>query len=187
MVSARRIIGGILTGNPEQPVIPCGPDAVRIEVVARPQGLRVTSEGSENTLTLLTGTLAFAAEPRLAEGVENPGVYAVATPIIPLSDGPMEIVIEKARFEHFRVATSDAPEALTQISGAMRGRVSPRTARSAVNGACSVPTDGAGLNPDYDPATFAEKFSCRPNLQLRPIPRRRTASASRPSARAASR
>lgn len=86
VVSATRTVGGILTGNPETPVIPGGPDAVKIDVTASFETFHVARTDNPNALTNKRGTLRFRAAPRLAEGVENPGVCAVATPNVALSD-----------------------------------------------------------------------------------------------------
>jgi hypothetical protein len=80
VVDAIRTVSGRLTGDATNPVIPAGPDSVRIDVTATFEDFVVEQVDDENVLTQRSGAVSFSVAPRLAEAEETPGVCAAPTP-----------------------------------------------------------------------------------------------------------
>jgi hypothetical protein len=96
-VSATRTVGGLITGDDDTPVIPGGPDAVRIEVTVDADGFYLEQDGNPNKMNIQRGRLSYVASPRLAVGAGTPGVCSVATPNLQLIDVTWqdgEVVVE---------------------------------------------------------------------------------------------
>lgn len=167
VVNAHRTIRGTLTGDPEQPVVPVGPDAVEIELVdAELHDFRVESSDSDARLTWISGQISAKARPRLAASAPE-GICMIPTPNIEMAeieyrDAKVHVVGEGRRFY------VDVP---SSRFGAVNGRVKDQEnyigGRIDVWGS-QVHFDGGddGLNPDYDPTRFLESFSCEEDLAL---------------------
>jgi len=85
VVSAVRSVSGRITGDATNPVIPAGPDSVRIDVHATFEDFSIDADDG-NVLTQRSGEVSFSISPRLAVAVETPGVCAAATPHARFSD-----------------------------------------------------------------------------------------------------
>jgi hypothetical protein len=84
-LSATRTVEGTLTGDPRNPVVPSGPDAVTIRITeARFTNFDVTRSNDERHVRLVSGSLSATAKPRLAASASS-GACAIATPNVTFS------------------------------------------------------------------------------------------------------
>lgn len=167
VVSATRTIHGTLTGDPEQPVVPVGPDAVEITVSdAELDHFKVESSDSDAALTWISGHLSAVARPRLAASASE-GICMIPTPNIALEaityrDAKVHVVGEGRRF-YVDVPSSDLSAVngvVGEVENDLRGHI------SVWGKGVDLPRDDDGLNPEYDKTRFLESFSCEDNLAL---------------------
>jgi hypothetical protein len=165
-VSATKRIRGTLTGNSNKPVIPEGPDAATLEVEVITDGFTVFKSDSKAYLTMLTGTLHYAIEPRLALS-KSLGVCAVSTLDLSLKDlrykDAAVVVTDESRSFSVDVATSDYA---AQV-GKWEKEENNFSGKVTVWGnEQTLPADGdtEGLDPAYTAATYYESVACTPDL-----------------------
>ena len=164
-VSATRAIGGTLTGDVDNPVVPGGPDAVTIDVRrAQFEAFRVASSDSDAVLTMKNGIVSFIAKPRLARAAST-GVCMLATPHIRIS----ELRYQRAKLHvktEDRSFDVDVPYSNLWAVNGKHG-----VSENEINGKITVwqnnvelnPEDG--LDPDYDAAKFETGFACTADMQ----------------------
>ncbi|MFZ5468250.1 MAG: hypothetical protein ACOZIN_02335 [Myxococcota bacterium] len=166
-VSATRRIRGTITGNPESPVIPAGPDAISMELDLELDDFHIRRSNSKATLTNVSGALHFVVEPHLALSRTN-GVCAVPTMDVSFSQiryANASVVIDSGD----RVFPVDVP---SSDFGAQMGKWKDR--ENSLEGnitvwdtpvALTLPP-GEGLDPDYTPESYLEGIACDENLAL---------------------
>lgn len=167
IVSATRIVKGALTGDPESPVVPEDPDAVRIEIHdAVLKNFVVESSSNDAKMTVLEGAISGVAEPRLARSASL-GVCKVPTREIAFSDVRWEQT--RARIEsdgHDFEVDLDGSE-LSAVLGVHGDRENELSGPISVWGEEHVlPIDGDedGLLPGYDREEHRASFACREDL-----------------------
>jgi hypothetical protein len=175
-ISATRTIAGILTGNPSNPVIPGGPDAVTIALTAVSfENFEVTKSNSDNKLRMVEGSITAVAKPRLAVAADS-GACAIATPNVAFEDivyGPSTVRVETPDNQF----DADIEKSSFSAQNGKRPRVENEDAReNFISGRITVfgsdvAVDGEegsdafqALDPDYTVAAFAESYACTPNL-----------------------
>ncbi|MEQ8273184.1 MAG: hypothetical protein RMA76_11375 [Deltaproteobacteria bacterium] len=67
------------------------------------------------------------------------------TPVVPAGPTAVTVHIERAEYDHFKVASSDSDASLTMITGSVAAIVKPRVAADRDRGVCSVATGDATL------------------------------------------
>lgn len=167
VVSATRTVSGIVTGNPDDPVIPTSPDAVKLSFSVTPQNFQVRTSAAKNGLRMISGRFEFEAEPHLAVS-QSQQVCAVPTNDLTLSalrytDAKVEVDDDGRRFDvDVRASRLEA-----QV-GRWVGR------ENFVGGEITVwdkhvklpvAGDTDRLDPDYDADAFLASYACREDLQ----------------------
>lgn len=166
-VSATRKVEGTLTGNPANPIIPAGPDAVTITLqTAVFEDFIVENSASKNTLRMISGSIAATVSPRLAVSSAN-GLCAVATPHTTFSNiayGPSKLFLDSPDNAFDVEVDSSSISAQNGTKG---------DATNALGGTISVwgsevpaiaGNDEDGLDPDFDAEKFEAGYACTAGL-----------------------
>lgn len=163
-ISATKTVGGILTGDGTNPVVPGGPDAATITITAATfEDFRVVNSTSENVLTMVAGSITAVAKPRLAVA-ESSGACAVATPNVTFSSvayGASSLYVDTPdnKFDA-DVATSD----ISAQNGKNGGEENSISGTMTVfDAAVDVTGDGL-LDPDYVADDFTAGYACAADL-----------------------
>lgn len=168
-VDAVRTVRGTLTGNPAQPVIPDGPDAVEMTFDARFEGFLIRFSDKDNALTLEEGRLRFTARPHLARGAST-GLCTVSTSDMSLDDITWEggsVVVEADG----RTFPAEVPASRYDAQlGAWDGKENWLSGELTVwDRAIALPhpdDEFQGLDPDYEAEAFRASYSCKDDLAL---------------------
>ena len=168
-VTATQTIHGYLTGDPKEPVIPNGPDAVQFEILsAKFNQFQVDSTSGPEFLVMQTGEISGRLFPRLAASADR-GVCS-----IPSNDIRIEEVVYKDA--SLRVVASGrdfiVPVATSNLR-AVHGRVGEEENTlvgeiQVWNSLRTVPNSSGdrALDPEYSRAKHKESFACTDNLRL---------------------
>ena len=168
-VTANRHLRGYLTGDPKQPVIPEGPDAVTIDVVkATFEDFQVDSSDTPEFMVMKSGSISGKLSPQLAAAADT-GVCSIPTRNVVFSDIEYENasvrVVTKSRDFIVPVATSN----LSAVNGRVGDRENVLSGTITVWGSAQdVPRNSKKpeLNPDYDADQHLEGFACTDNLEV---------------------
>ncbi|MBI4819809.1 MAG: hypothetical protein HY791_26280 [Deltaproteobacteria bacterium] len=160
-VSGTRTVSGRLTGDPNRPVIPAGPDSVRVELVIEADGFRVAANGT--SLNWVSGRISGVVLPRLAVG--DSGACSVPTPI-----AAFEAVKYAGAKLHVIGDGHDFDVDVTDSS--LSATVGPHPAgENRLTGSMTVWGDvesfAVPLDPEYETDQFRASFSCRDGLSDR--------------------
>ena len=165
VITARKVVQGLLTGVPDNPVIPAGPDAVTLEIMsAELSGFSAETSISPNVLTVIEGGLRARLRPRLAVDTEH-GACSV-----PTSNALFEgveyfpsLVHVKTEAREFDVDVGRSE--LTAINGEHSGYENAIFGQIEVwGGAQEVDGGEEGLDPDYERASFHAGYQCKAGL-----------------------
>lgn len=166
VVDATRTIRGLITGNPETPVVPESPDAVSLSLHAVVFGYRVQM-GTEGPSALMKqAVLDVAADVHLAQS-ESLGVCAIPTNAVTLRS----IVVTEAAYEidDGEGRVFDVPVTRAEIN-AQVGRYQER--ENEIGGSIRVWDSNVDLahdphlDPNYDADAFVDTFACAEDLKL---------------------
>ncbi|MEW5850456.1 MAG: hypothetical protein AB2A00_16850 [Myxococcota bacterium] len=176
-VSATKTITGILTGKPESPVVPSGPDAVTIAITSASfTDFKVENSSSGNKMTIKSGTLAANIKPRLAVAADT-GACAISTPNTTFSgitwtSGAVHVTTPDNEVE--ATIKTSALDAQNGVNGDNENKLSGKITLSSQVGMAppnqeeekTIPVSGdtEGLDPDYDAAKFKASYACTANL-----------------------
>lgn len=165
-VTATRKVLGVVTGDPELPIIPLGPDGVVIELEhAQFENFNVLSSASDNSLEMIWGAISGKLSPRLAVDTEN-GACS-----IPTSDARLSDVVYEPSLVHVTTDSRDFDvEVNTSNLNAVNGQRGD--AENTLWGMVKVwnseqnfeLTGEDGLDPDYDAARHRSSFACTEGL-----------------------
>ncbi|MBI5496173.1 MAG: hypothetical protein HY904_14215 [Deltaproteobacteria bacterium] len=174
-VSGTMVLHGTLTGNPANPVVPDGAEAVEFRLEAALEEFQVLSSASSASMLVHQGNLAFVARPHLAVSASL-GVCAVAT---------SNLTLEAVHWGAATAAvTSDGRTFETEIrDSALEAQVGRWLEReNDLSGTITVwsnkitiptrqtlpllTTADSGLDPEYDAEKFINGFACKPDLAL---------------------
>ncbi|MEE2960464.1 MAG: hypothetical protein VYA34_06945 [Myxococcota bacterium] len=166
VISARRVVEGRLTGNPDKPVVPTGPDTLRIEITdAKFENFEVEDSSSDSKMIMLDGSIKAVAMPRLARNID--GVCAIVTPNARLED----IQYSDALVHVFSGGRDFDVEVQTSNIWAQNGKQGD--IENKLGGTITiwdsqrdVPNDGDLLNPDYEGAEFFDSYKCTEEIAL---------------------
>ena len=166
IVDATRTIEGLLTGNPETPVVPQSPDAVTLTLHAVVFGYRAQMGEAAASALIKQGVIDLKAGVHLARsaslGVCSIPTNAITIDSLVVSDAAYEIDDGEGHVFDVPIRRAD----LSAQVGSYRGR------ENEIKGNISVWDDTVDLahdqklDPTYDPATFVESFACVEDLQL---------------------
>lgn len=166
-LSARKVVTGHLTGDPDAPVFPETADAATFHLdQARFEDFAVRKSSSDSHLRVIDGSMSATIVPQLAMDVEN-SACSVITPHIQfdrLQWGTSLAQVTSGKKE-FEVPIGGGT--LTATNGAVGGRENQVEGTLTVwKKTRSVSLSGTedGLDPDYDPTTFDSAFTCKEEL-----------------------
>lgn len=165
VIDATRTICGTVTGDPNQPVVPVGPDAVTIKLDrVQFDSFKVEDSSADNAMTWKLGEISAVAKPRLAASAAE-GICMVPTPHIEVSEikykNALVHVVAEGRAFDVPVASSN----FLAVNGVHGDRENHLEGEITVWGSTKkVGDDGDGLNPDYNPSKFVEGFACEEDL-----------------------
>lgn len=163
-LSATRRIAGILTGNPESPVVPGGPDAATITITSATfDNFLVVNSKSENRLTMIAGSISGVAKPRLAVAASS-GACAIATPNVTFSDivyGESTVRVQTADNDFEADVTVSAIGAQNGVNGGEENSIS---GTMTVFGSAQDVTGDGVLDADYTAEDFTAAYACTADL-----------------------
>jgi len=166
-LSATRVIQGQITGNPMNPVIPAGPDAVTITLTkATFDNFKVVSSASDSKLTMIKGNLTAVVKPRLAVNKTN-GACSVATPNTSFSDvkyDPASEVFIDSPGNAFGAPVDGSN--LTAQNGVNGDKTNTLSGVITVFGSEVDATVTDGLDPEYNQEAFDMGWQCHPDLAM---------------------
>jgi hypothetical protein len=171
VVSATRTLEGFVTGNPGQPIIPSGVEAVRMNIDAQLFEFKGEQSNGPGSLTVHTGRLSFGVIPRLMHG-KTTGACEIPTPNITfdhvvLSNAQARVATAANRFE-VEVATSDLA---AQMGTGLRRENDLSGTIQVWDATVTVPTasDRDGLIPGFSRASFEASYACTPDMAPLPL------------------
>lgn len=167
LVTAKKKVGGMLTGDPNRPVIPGGPDAVTITIErAQFEEFQVTKSTSSKFLTMKQGAISAQMSPRLGVA-ESSGVCSIPTKHIGFEYVIYEPSLVRVTTESRDFEVDVDYSELFAAHGPYDGKENEIWGEVSVWGSAQeIPTGGDtdGLDPDYDPETFVSSFACTEDL-----------------------
>ncbi|MCC7072170.1 MAG: hypothetical protein IT383_12655 [Deltaproteobacteria bacterium] len=166
IVDATRTIEGLLTGNPETPVVPQSPDAVTLTMHAVVFGYRASMGEAAASALIKQGIIDLKASVHLARsaslGVCSVPTNAITIDSLVVSDAAYEIDDGEGHVFDVPVRRAD----LSAQVGSYRGRENEIKGTINVwNNEVSLAHDQK-LDPDYDSEAFVQGFACVEDLQL---------------------
>ncbi|MFN7132072.1 MAG: hypothetical protein ACK4N5_08315, partial [Myxococcales bacterium] len=166
-ISGTKTLSGRLTGSPTTPIVPNSDSPAAFELTVSFEDFKVGSTADANALTVKTGTLSGKLSPRTALSSAN-GACAISSPIARLEaltwkDAKVALSTASGTF-----ALDVAASGLAATNGAWEKTNALEGSITVQGKAITVPTDGLGLNPTFDQATFDAAWQCAPNL-VKPV------------------
>jgi hypothetical protein len=170
VVSAERRVRGVLTGNPESPVIPEGPDAVTMHFRAEPSDYMVRISNHMSQLTQRSGAFSFTTYPHLAVS-KSSGLCAVATPNLTITNLVYEgavLLVDSGEGSPFEVEvpTSSLTAQLGkygQQENHLEGSITVWDSKQSVP---DLEDAFGNLDPGYDSEEFAAAYACTEDLAV---------------------
>jgi hypothetical protein len=167
VVSAKRIIRGTITGDPEQPVAPGGPDAVTVEITdATFDRFRVEVSDDDNALTMVSGSIAGEVKPLLAVDAEL-GACSIPTKNVVfegLTYTGADLYVQSNRLDFGVFVPTSSIFAFHGVVGEHENELSGTI--TIWEDQREVPGDDDGLDPEYDRAIHDMSYACVENLAL---------------------
>jgi len=166
IISARKIVDGRITGNPEKAIIPTSAGAARFVIDdARFENFIAEKTNSEAAMNMISGSISAVIEPRLAKG-EN-GTCSILTPNIQFSEvsyGPSLVHVDTGDRDFEVEVDSSRIEAQNGAIGEHQNRIAGTITVWGKHE--SVPNDEDGLDPEFEETVFADSFVCKEDLFL---------------------
>ncbi|OGQ25871.1 MAG: hypothetical protein A2138_22045 [Deltaproteobacteria bacterium RBG_16_71_12] len=166
IISATKTVTGILTGNPEKPVIPQAPDAVTFSLSASVRDYELELTDRESVLLMQRADVEVLARVHLAQSLSL-GVCSIDTSEVTLDSVSVRDAVYTVDDGEGHVFDVDVPA--VDVSGQL-GKYDGK--ENYVEGSITVWDTKVDLNgdhvldPDYDPAYFQSAFTCREDLKL---------------------
>ncbi len=162
-VTGTKTIAGRLTGNPLRPVVPTTSTPASYALSVEMLDARVGSTADARALAAPRGTLTGSVVPRTALSADD-GACTVPTPharvTLSWEDATLVVTSELGT----GALTVDRAD-LMAVAGTVGVQSNALSGTVTVGGeALIVPSDGAGLDPAYDPALFEAAWQCAPTL-----------------------
>lgn len=168
-VTAVRSIRGYITGDPNQPVIPDGSDAVKLEITsAEFENFQVDSTTGPEYMIMVSGKISGKVTPLIAAAADT-GVCSIPTGNILIedvkySDALVRVFADGRDFE-VPIATSNLKAIHGQVGAQENLLIGEIQVWEATQ---TVPTspEEVGLDPEYDREKHYASFECAENLAL---------------------
>lgn len=168
MVTGTKIVSGILTGNPTNPVVPDSRDPAELTLVASFSEFVMSDSASSNALMARSGTLSGTLLPRVALDAES-AICSNTTSIAEfrgLEWKDAKLLLQTGGYAFEVDASLTSLDAQTASKGDRTNYLAGLFISDGVP--VAVPPAGAApvLDPDYEPERFMSRFSCAPHFQL---------------------
>lgn len=166
VISATKTVQGILTGNPERPVIPSSPDAVTFSVSASVRDYELQLTDRDSVLTMQHADIEVVSHIHLAQSLSL-GVCSIDTSEVTLDSIKVRDAVYTVNDGEGHIFDVDVPA--VDLSGQL-GKYGER--ENYVEGGITVwdtkvdLNDDHVLDPDYDAEYFQSAFTCREDLKL---------------------
>ncbi|MEW5854775.1 MAG: hypothetical protein AB2A00_38720 [Myxococcota bacterium] len=166
-VSATKTLTGLLTGNPENPVIPTSAEAARFDVQATFEGFVVRSSDSNAAMKIQGGSMTYVVQPHLAVSVDKQvcSIPTADTSVRDLrwQDGSVVVESDGRVFD----VTVEGSELQAQVGRWQEEENALRGSISVWGTSVKVPTpdDKDGLDPEYNAEKVQASVACTENLQ----------------------
>jgi hypothetical protein len=167
-ISGTRVVHGVLTKDPTQPVAPDAADSATVTLHVTFDGFTVRDVKSSSSMTAKSGTLDVVAVPQLMPD-KSTGVCTVPTPQLALHGLTLKGAALELKSHGINLDTQ-VPTASLEV------QVGQGTAHENwIDGKVTVwettvnvpaPSDHGGLDPSYVRGQFVHSFACNADLQL---------------------
>jgi hypothetical protein len=166
VISATKTVTGLLTGNPESPVIPSSPDAVTFSISAAVSDYEVQLTDRKSILVMKQADIEELAHIHLAQSLSL-GVCSIDTSEVTLDSIQVRDATYNVNDGEGHIFDVDVPKVdIAGQLGAYGGK------ENYIEGSITVwdsPVDLNGdhtLDPEYEPGYFQSAFTCREDLKL---------------------
>ena len=166
VISATKTVQGILTGNPQKPVIPQSPDAVTFAVTASARDYELQLTDRDSILTMQHADIEVVSHIHLAQSLSL-GVCSVDTSEVTLDAISVRDAVYTVNDGEGHIFDVDVPA--VDVSGQL-GKYGAK--ENYLEGAITVwdtkvdLNDDHVLDPDYRADYFQSAFTCRDDLKL---------------------
>ena len=169
--SATKTLSGLRTGRSDSPIMPVGSDALRYDFSAiNFEDFWPQIDADDNSLQMLDGSLRAVLSPRLAID-SNTGTCSQATPNIQFRDvvyARSNVILHGADLKENVPVASSKMQAQSGVGltekNALDGYIVVWSESRQVPGA----KEAKGLDPAFDPESFAQAYSCQEALAQPP-------------------
>ena len=165
-VSGTKTLEGVVTGDAKNPVIPVAPDAASFNLKVDFQKMKTHASNSRAYMFWNDGSVTFTAKPHLAVNASQ-GVCSVPLTNLSLSKvtyAKSGVTVDDGTGHHFD-ATVDSSEYDAQV-GVWGDRENALKGMLSVWGTnLTLPSDGKGLDPEYNAVDFVKSYACTLGLQ----------------------
>lgn len=166
VISATKTVEGLLTGNPDKPVIPQSPDAVTFAVTAKVRDYELELTDRASVLLMQHADIEVLARVHLAQSLSL-GVCSIDTSEVTLDAITVRDAVYTVNDGEGHIFDVDVPA--VDLAGQL-GKYGNR--ENYLEGAITVWDTMIDLNtdhvldPEYDAAYFQSAFTCREDLKL---------------------
>jgi len=165
-VSGTKVVSGDVSGNAQRPISPTTDHAAVFTLQISFEDFKLAEQPGASALRAISGQLGGNGTPRSALGSD--GTCDVATPILQLGSlvyhsAPLEVTSDSGTFGLHVTSSS-----ISATRGSWDQRANLLSGTMTIDGERSytVPSDGLGLDPEFDQTAFDASWSCLPGLIL---------------------
>ncbi len=164
-LTGTKVVQGIVTGDPETPIVPTSRTPADIRFSARVENFAVWADPAVQKLTARTGRLSGGLVPRTGIDILT-GACSIATPVADIVDvqwqGANVTLENDGKLFDLRLERSD----LVAHNGNGEAQSNYLSGTMDMDGMTwSIPVEGApDLVPDYDQAAFDASYACTDGL-----------------------
>jgi hypothetical protein len=165
-LTGTKTVNGILTGDPETPIIPTSLNPVKVEATLSFDDFIYSDSTRTKALAVKSGRLSGTVAPTVALDTTS-GACSMTTAMAEVQtltwrDGRVTVGSGTSSFG-LRISGSNV-DAQTGTKG---GKTNYLAGSININGSpIALPTDNPVLDPEFDPVRFEESYSCKPNLRI---------------------
>ncbi len=165
-VTGTKVVRGIRSGDPAQPIVPTSRDPAEITLNITHDNWRVTKSNSINSMSNVSGTLSGVIKPRVAIDT-TVGACSVPTEVVEFSEVRYTNARATVHAGAKRFLVDVAQSALNGVNGTKDARSNVMGGTMTVDGTAQVvPSDGRGLDPEFNQQQFDLAFACTPNARV---------------------
>ncbi len=160
-LSATRTVSGVVTGDPQNPIVPASADSLVITITsAKFDNFKVSKSTSTDKLTMVSGSISAAVSPRLAVAASN-GACAIPTANTSFSDviyaSGSKVFVDTPDNQFDADVDASSLEAQNGVGAGGENTISGTI---TVFGSSVDATGDGALDPDYDAARFTASYAC---------------------------